>query len=64
MTIIASCGHKVEDIDDLHNVAIKDYARNFSKAVSYMSICQKCLEFYKKENLLLNTEKEELEWLS
>jgi len=64
MTIIASCGHKVEDFDDLHNIAVKEYVRDWSNAVAYRSVCKECLEFYKKENLLLNTEKEELEWLS
>ena len=64
MTITASCGHKVDDIDDLHNVSVREYARDWSNAVSYKSVCQECLDWNYKQNLLLKNEKEELEWLS
>ena len=64
MTIIASCGHKVEDFDDLHDIAVREYSKDFSNAVAYKSVCRECLDWYYKQNLLLKNEKEELEWLS
>jgi len=64
MTIIASCSHKVEDFDDLYNVAVKEYASDWSNAVTYKSVCLECKDWYSKQNLLLKNEEEELEWLS
>ena len=62
MTIIASCGHKVDDFDDLHHIAIKEYSRECTPAVSHLSVCEECLNTVYKD-VILNSRDEEMEWL-
>lgn len=62
MTIIATCGHKVDDYDDLHHIAIKEYSRECTPAVSHLSVCEDCLNTVYK-GVILNSRDEEMEWL-
>ena len=66
MSIIASCGHKVQEIEDCYNIATKEWDINeegWCKAVAYKSVCKDCHENYKKNDAICETEAEEFEWL-
>ena len=62
MTIIATCGHKVDDYDDLNHIAIKEYSRECTPAVSHLSVCKDCLNTVYKD-VILNSRDEEMQWL-
>ena len=63
MTIILSCGHKVEDFDDEIHGAVADYARDNTRAISYMALCKQCYDEYEKDGMILHDEGEENKWL-
>lgn len=67
MSIIASCGHSVEDFDDTKAIATKEWTINeegWTKAVGYKTVCQTCYEEYKKTDAILESEAEEFDWLT
>lgn len=66
MSIIASCGHKVEVFDACINIATKAWGideEGWHKAIHYKSVCEACNEDYKKADAILETEAEEFDWL-
>jgi hypothetical protein len=66
MSIHASCGHQVQEIEDCHEVATKEWTINeegWCKAIGYKSLCEDCYENYKKHDAILYTEAEEFDWL-
>lgn len=65
MSIIGSCGHGVEDLDDLYNIATKAWditEEGWVKAIHYQSVCETCREEYEKEGYILHTSEEEANW--
>lgn len=67
MSIIATCGHKVEDIEETHNISTKEWEidhEGWHKAIAYKTVCKTCYEEYKKNNAILETEAEETDWLT
>ena len=62
MSIIGSCGHKLNDDDGPDGmgwiVEVAGYSRDCSPSVEYMSVCTKCRDWYESEGLLLKSEKE------
>ena len=59
MTIIATCGHELKKSEELGiAIAIKDFHKDGSKAVSYITVCKKCFKWYKKKKLILETGEE------
>lgn len=64
MTIILSCGHAVDDFSDEQMVAVKDYSKDWSRAVAYRTVCKECLKAYQDEDAILYTEEAEMEWLT
>ena len=64
MTIIATCGHKLKESEGMGTtIAVKDYSKDGSRAVAWITVCDKCLKWYKRKKLILKTEKEENKWL-
>jgi len=66
MSIRASCGHEVQEIEDTYNIATKEWEINedgWQKAVAYKSVCKDCYEEYKKNDAILSSEAEEFDWL-
>lgn len=63
MTIIASCGHKIQDFDDEIHCSVAGYAKDCSRAVFYMVVCKQCHDEYKKDGMILYDEGEENKWL-
>ena len=66
MSIRASCGHEVQEIEDTYNIATKEWEINedgWQKAVAYKSVCKDCYEEYKKTDAILSSEAEEFDWL-
>jgi len=57
--IIASCGHELTEKENLGiTILIKSRTKKGNKAVSYINVCNKCFERYKKENLILKTDED------
>lgn len=63
MTIILTCGHKIEDFDDEIQCAVAGYSRSFGRAVFYKSLCKQCYDEYEKDGMILHDEGEENKWL-
>lgn len=63
MTMIASCGHKVQSPHYPFNRAIADYDELGNRAVYYMSLCPECFTKYQKDGIILHDEGEENKWL-
>ena len=66
--IIATCGHEILSLYDEYFIATKEKAFDFDSdkilnAVSYRTCCRECLKFYRKENLVLDTQEEIDKWL-
>lgn len=49
MSVIATCGHELTEEEGLGiMIAIPDTTREGDKCTSYPVVCNKCLEWYKK----------------
>lgn len=63
MSVIGTCGHEFTEAEGLGTtIAIKDCDRKGQTAISYPTICNKCLEWYREKNLILNNKAEEDAW--
>lgn len=67
MTIVASCGHTLNDSDGEdgmgHMLAIKGLSRECRPAVHYGSYCSKCRDQLMSEpGMVLHTEEDEIAW--
>jgi len=58
-----SCGHREDDDEKHYSVQTKSYSRDWSKAVSYQTVCHTCYQEYEKEGSILRSDKEAFEWL-
>lgn len=60
MTIIASCGHVLEDHDGEDGmgtpIAIKSWSRENTEQVCYLNVCNKCIQRYRDEGVLLENQ--------
>lgn len=63
MPIILSCGHELKDQEEGWSIATKEYSKDWSRAVSYRTVCKTCHEWYEKEDLVLHTQQEEFDWI-
>ena len=66
MGIIASCGHRVDELDDLVNCSTKAWEiteEGWVKAIHYQSLCKECYREFQIENAVLYTEESEANWL-
>jgi hypothetical protein len=60
--IIATCGHEVISIEDIHNVCLPSQAMSFEeykmvRAICYLSLCKDCYDEYKKLDIILDEER-------
>ena len=62
--IIASCGHKVEDISDLRDCTVAAYTREGNRALEYTSLCKECYDWHQSEGSVLHDEGEENKWVN
>lgn len=63
MTIYASCRHVVEDFDSLYSVSVKEYTSCGAQCISDKSVCLSCYNWYKEQDMLLYSDKDEALWL-
>ena len=63
MTVIATCGHAVKDLDDLVDLSLASYARDGGRAVSFVSYCSECAELARRDGEVLYDQGEENKWL-
>jgi hypothetical protein len=61
--IIATCGHSVDDIDDLVNCSLTDYTHEGDRAIAYVLYCKMCYTKAHKDGYVLYDEGEENKWL-
>lgn len=65
MSVTASCGHVLTDKEEFGKfISIRDYSKDGSRAVTHLTVCDKCYEDYKKRKAILIAEKEQLQWLN
>lgn len=62
MTFIASCGHPIESYYN-SVFTTKEYDEEDNHAIAYMSLCEDCLAYHKKEGTLIYNKDEENEWI-
>lgn len=64
--IIATCGHPIS-VEWMRSnqggIFVKDYSRIAMRSISFRQVCPECLEWYRKEKLILETEQEKNKWL-
>lgn len=63
MTIIASCGHEVRDIDDLFDLQLKEYHRDNTPCITYGVYCESCAIQKEEDGCVIHNKKEECDWL-
>lgn len=67
MSIIGTCGHTFSDNEGGDGfgttIPVKDHTKDGSRAIGYPTVCDKCLEWYKKKKLVLETKEEQEKWL-
>lgn len=61
--VFASCGHEVFGERILAGFFWKSFSREGHRATSYGVLCPECETWYRANNLILDTEKERLDWL-
>ena len=57
---IGTCRHEIEEEK---TIAIKDFSKDGSRVVAYVTLCNKCLKLYSDNNLELKTKQEQRCWL-
>jgi len=63
MSIIATCGHKLTDKEEHGTtIPVKDYSRDCKKVISYTTLCDECLKWYRENGLELKTRQEQDKW--
>ena len=66
MSIILTCGHKVESYDCYWEATTKEWeitSEGWTRVLAHKALCESCYEDYKKNNALAETEAEEFDWL-
>lgn len=66
--LFASCGHvlhpEVGALGEGHAVPLRVMRPGDHRAVSYRLVCSECLERYREQGLVLETQQDTLDWLS
>jgi hypothetical protein len=52
--VIGTCGHELDDIDGVA-LAVHGMDRTGVPCVDYISVCERCAEWYRKNNLIIGT---------
>lgn len=67
MTIIATCGHQLESHEGPdgmgHSVAVRSWARDNSRAVSFRTVCNACKTTMTEAGVIFLSQAEEDGWL-
>jgi hypothetical protein len=58
-----SCGHKVESLNDCHDILLKSQDKEGNKEVCHASICKECQEWHRKLGSLFEDTDTAWEWL-
>ena len=61
--IFATCGHEVFGERAFTGFYVKYHTKEGQRALSYRVVCPECEKWYRKNNLILDTEKERQDWL-
>ena len=60
--IYATCGHIIYHVPR-RPIAVKNVIQNGVHAISWQTLCKNCIARYRELGLILETEKQEQEWL-
>jgi len=68
MTLFGSCGHEIKDDEQEFVIRTKDMtidydAEKFVNCVRQSVVCLDCYKFYRRDNLILETEEDERKWM-
>ncbi len=61
--IILTCGHREDDFDKHYAVTVKSWSREWTKALSYKTVCRACRDEYQQRHELFENEKDAMTWL-
>jgi hypothetical protein len=64
MSIICTCGHKVEDYDDTATIVLKRYCDRNGPYISYVVYCKPCADEENKLGNVLHSDKDIDDWLN
>lgn len=65
MSVTATCGCVLTDEEGFGiSIHIKGQCKDGSKSVDYVTLCNKCLKWYRAKGLELKTKKERDKWLT
>ena len=59
---IYSCGHITEKLPD--KIEVKSITKEGAHAIDVMEVCENCLIWYRKNNLIFDTDEQRERWLS
>ena len=63
MTITATCGHPIPEIDEKYSVTCKERTREGERCLSFEVVCLDCQKLYRKWGQILDTEAVQQAWL-
>lgn len=68
MKIWASCSHEIKDGEQEFLISTRETSIDFDSdrvvnSVKHWVVCKDCYKFYRRENLLLETEEDERKWM-
>lgn len=58
---IYTCGHIGERVPD--TIEVKTITRDDKHAIDIMTVCENCLIWYRKNNLILDTDEQKERWI-
>lgn len=63
--VIATCGHTLTEKENMGTtIYVKEYSNDGTKAISYKTLCDKCVKMYRKNKLELKTQQERDNWFN
>jgi len=63
MSVICTCGHKVDDYDDTATIVLKQYCPRNGPYISYVVYCKPCADEAAKNDEVLFNDKDIDNWL-
>jgi hypothetical protein len=56
--IIGSCSHEIDILLPCNQIAVKEFDKNGERCIKTMVVCQNCLVWYTRNNLICHNEEQ------
>lgn len=63
MSVIGTCGHEYDSLDDFETLQIKDSDRTGKRIVEVGIYCKECCEELRENGLVLDNDNEAWDWI-